>query len=247
MGRMYLTAIVVGLLPATLIGQTLERRLGGLDSGTVRLSFASRPGVCGSSVHGINAHAQSDEWEADCENQPVRVALEVRDRRVVAIRTYVGGRWRRSPSINDLGTVRPQEAAAYFLELAGQSRDLNGDPVLPATLADSVTIWPSLLRLARAAHLPEERRRSAVLWLGQAAGNRVTTALDSIVLDDGADRDVRKQAVFALSQRSGTEAVAALIRIARTNQDPEIRRTALFWLGQSQDPRALDLFEEILR
>jgi hypothetical protein len=29
MGRMYLTAIVVGLLPATLIGQTLERRLGG--------------------------------------------------------------------------------------------------------------------------------------------------------------------------------------------------------------------------
>ena len=28
--------------------------------------------------------------------------------------------------------------------------------------------------------------------------------------------------------------------------DPEIRRKALFWLGQSEDPRALALFEELL-
>jgi HEAT repeat protein len=58
---------------------------------------------------------------------------------------------------------------------------------------------------------------------------------------------VRKQAVFALSQRSAEEGVPALIRIARSNPDPELRKTALFWLGQSDDPRALDLFEEILR
>jgi HEAT repeat protein len=58
---------------------------------------------------------------------------------------------------------------------------------------------------------------------------------------------VRKQAVFALSQRPSDEAVPALIRIARSNREPEIRRTALFWLGQSEDPRALGLFEEILR
>jgi HEAT repeat protein len=53
--------------------------------------------------------------------------------------------------------------------------------------------------------------------------------------------------VFALSQRSGNEGVPALLRIARTNPDPELRKTALFWLGQSEDPRALALFEEILR
>lgn len=52
---------------------------------------------------------------------------------------------------------------------------------------------------------------------------------------------------LALSQRSNDEGVPALIRIARTNPDPELRKTALFWLGQSEDPRALDLFEEILR
>jgi hypothetical protein len=41
--------------------------------------------------------------------------------------------------------------------------------------------------------------------------------------------------------------VPALIRIARSNPHPELRKTALFWLGQSEDPRAIALFEEILR
>jgi HEAT repeat protein len=53
--------------------------------------------------------------------------------------------------------------------------------------------------------------------------------------------------VFALSQRPDEEGVPALIRIARTHRHPELRRQALFWLGQSGDPRALTLFEEILR
>jgi len=35
--------------------------------------------------------------------------------------------------------------------------------------------------------------------------------------------------------------------VARNNRDPEVRRSALFWLGQSGDPRAISLFEEILR
>jgi HEAT repeat protein len=72
-------------------------------------------------------------------------------------------------------------------------------------------------------------------------------ALDSIATDVHGDREVRKQAVFALSQRSANQGVPALIRIARTSSDPELRRTAIFWLGQSDDPRAIDLFEEILR
>jgi HEAT repeat protein len=52
--------------------------------------------------------------------------------------------------------------------------------------------------------------------------------------------------VFALSQRPRDEGVPALIRIARENPDPELRKKAIFWLGQSDDPRALALFEELL-
>jgi HEAT repeat protein len=85
-----------------------------------------------------------------------------------------------------------------------------------------------------------------VFWLGQAAGESATRDLNNIVLDNGIDREVREQAVFALSQRPHEEGVPALIAVARTNKDPEIRKKALFWLGQSNDPRALDLFEELL-
>jgi HEAT repeat protein len=64
--------------------------------------------------------------------------------------------------------------------------------------------------------------------------------------DDDEDREVRESAVFALSQLPREEGVPILIRAARTNRDPKVRRQALFWLGQSEDPRALALFEEIL-
>jgi hypothetical protein len=235
------------LLPASARAQTLERVLAGIDSGTVHLSFAARPGVCGDGSHNFRIDDDTEDWVADCESQPVRVSLRLYDHRVVAIHTHVGGRWRSGSSSRDLGIIRPQEAAAYFLRLAGEQADLTGDPLLPATLADSVVIWPSLLQLARSARVSHERRRSAIFWLGQAAGAAVDGALDSIARDDRADREVRKQAVFALSQRSSEEAVPALIRVVRTSRDPELRRTALFWLGQSEDPRALDLFEEILR
>jgi len=247
MNRAYLILAISWGLPAQVWGQTLEQRLAAVGSGTLRLSFAGRPGLCENANHNLRLRPDSDEWEPDCGAPLVRVALRVDQRQIVGIRTYVGGRWRTNPSARDLGTVRPQDAAAFFLKLAWQAGDLSGDPVLPATLADSVIIWPSLLEIARSARMPEERRRSAVFWLGQAAGVAAASALDSIAADDRGDREIRKHAVFALSQRSADEAVPALIHIARTNPDPELRRTALFWLGQSEDSRALDLFEEILR
>jgi hypothetical protein len=238
---------VLLILPAGLGAQTLEQRIATVASGAVHLSFAARPGICGGGGHNVTIRQVSDEWEDDCESRPVRVSIRVSDHQVVGLRTYIGGRWRAGTSATDLGTVRPHDAAAYFLRLAAQPGELAGDPVLPATLADSVTIWPSLLRLARNRRLPEERRRTAVFWLGQEAGAAAGRALDSIVGDDQGEREIRKHAVFALSQRSADESVPSLIRIARTNPDPEVRKTALFWLGQSDDPRALDLFEEILR
>jgi hypothetical protein len=235
------------VLAPGIAAQNLAERLAPVDSGTVHLSFAARPGVCGDGLHNIHTRQGTEEWEADCESQPVRVALRIGDHQVVGIHTYVGGRWRSNSSSKDLGTVRPQEAAAFLLHLAAQRSNLDGDPILPATLADSVTIWPSLLRLARSDRLPDERRRSAIFWLGQAAGAAVDRALDSLAGDERGDLEVRKQAVFALSQRSSAEAIPALIRVARTSQNPELRKTALFWLGQSEDPRAVDLFEEILQ
>ena len=58
--------------------------------------------------------------------------------------------------------------------------------------------------------------------------------------------EVKKKAVFALSQLPKDEGVPLLINVARTNANPEVRKQAMFWLGQSKDPRALAFFEEVL-
>lgn len=241
--------LLVALLPGALTAQSLAQRVGAVGDGTVRVSFAARAGICGDGDNGINVGRSTDEWQPDCEPRLVRVALRLNEHRVYSVRTYVGGRWLPDTTAVDLGTVSPREAAPYFISLAERMGDQSvaGDPLLPSVLADSVTIWPALVRVARSPRISQEIRGRAVFWLSQAAGAAAGQALDSIATDDGGDREVRKQAIFALSQRSGEEGVPALIRIARTNGDPELRKSALFWLGQTEDPRAVALFEEILK
>jgi HEAT repeat protein len=60
------------------------------------------------------------------------------------------------------------------------------------------------------------------------------------------DTQVKKHAVFALSQLPKEEGVPLLIDVARKNRNPVVRKQAMFWLGQSNDPRALQFFEEVL-
>lgn len=252
------------LLALALVQQSLERRVAAAPDGTVRFSFAARPGVYGNGrnviswdcrngrcrnrqVQGNFSDVDGDDWTSACDSGPVRVVLTVRAGTVTDLRTYVGGDWRPGTGVTDLGTVGAREAAAYLLALAAKDTGRAAErAILPATLADSVTIWPDLLRIARDPRISRRVRRSAVFWLGQAAGDAATRGLTDLVDDRATDRDVREQAVFALSQRPREEGVPALIRIAKENRDAELRRKAIFWLGQSDDPRALALFEELL-
>jgi HEAT repeat protein len=61
------------------------------------------------------------------------------------------------------------------------------------------------------------------------------------------ETDVKKLAVFALSQLPKEESVPQLIHVAITNTNLAIRKEAFFWLGQSQDARALAYLEEVLK
>ena len=256
--------LLTGLLcaaAASAAAQDVARQVARAPDGEVRMSFAARPGVygngrniiawdCGSgrcrNVQGN--YDDRDDWRSDCDSGPVRVRLDVRGGTVTHAKVYVGGHWTAGGAgVTDLGTVAAKDAAAYFLDLARTAQgDAGGVAVFAATLADSVTVWPDLLRLARSPQGVERTRRSAVFWLGQAAEAAATRGLAEIVDDSSGDREVRGAAVFALSQRPRDEGVPILIHVVRTNRDPEMRRKALFWLGQSGDPRALALFEELL-
>jgi HEAT repeat protein len=200
-------------------------------------------------VNGISIVDRIDEWEGGCEHGPVRVSLRVRRGELREANTYVGGRWRTSgPAGTDLGTLPAARTASDLLTLAERATGAGGEALITAaSLADSTVIWPRLIALAHKATVPLKTRRHAIFWLGQAAGEAATRGLDSIAHDDTGNLELRKQAVFALSQRPSEEGVPALIRIARSNPNGEVRKSALFWLGQSEDPRALELFEELLR
>ena len=87
-------------------------------------------------------------------------------------------------------------------------------------------------------------RRQAIFWLSQKAGKRSLEAIAKNV--DSPDDEVKMQAVFAISQLPKDEGVPKLITLARTHRDPGVRKQAMFWLGQSGDPRAVAFFEEVL-
>jgi HEAT repeat protein len=237
-------------------GQSIAEQVRSAPDGTVRFAFRARPDVCGSgnSVYvgdggsSTSRNSSADvEWDADCGHGPVRIVLDVRDHAVTGLRSYVGGRWRAAASATDLGDFPPHAAASYLVALARQAPAAVGHKaIFPATLGDSVVIWPSLMQIARDVAIPNQTRRDAVFWLGQMAGDAVTANLAQLVTEDTVDRAVRESAVFALSQRPRDEGIPALIHVAQTNRDPAVRKKALFWLGQSNDPRALALFESIL-
>lgn len=129
------------------------------------------------------------------------------------------------------GRSRTRNGALAAIALhGGPARDLAAD---------------TLLRLARTA--PSARTRGdALFWLAQVASAKAGTAIADRVEADP-DTEVKKRAVFALSQLPKDEGVPLLIQVARVNRNPAVRRQAMFWLGQSRDPRAVDFFEQILK
>ncbi|HUP89138.1 MAG TPA: HEAT repeat domain-containing protein [Longimicrobiales bacterium] len=231
--------------------QEIAQKVKQTGDGTLTLVFASKPGVCGNGRNSINWHRDDGDYNYNsnsswngyrhCEEGPLQVELTIDNGEVVELNTWVAGTPR--PNIVKVGTAA---AASYLLNLAqtSNSLDVAKRSILPAILADSVEPYPELLRIARNDRIPGKIRKDAIFWLGQAAGDKVAGDLKNLTTDG--DTEVKKSAVFALSQIRGEASVNALIEVAKTSKDREVRKNALFWLAQSNDPRALSVFEDIL-
>jgi HEAT repeat protein len=70
------------------------------------------------------------------------------------------------------------------------------------------------------------------------------------VIAEAIERDpeveVKRRAVIALGRLPREEGVPLLIDVARSNRSTALRRQAMQTLGQSNDPRALAFFEQVL-
>jgi hypothetical protein len=102
--------------------------------------------------------------------------------------------------------------------------------------------------VARIAHDDKSTkvRSQALFWLAQRAGKQISEAAIRQAIDNEPETQVKKKAVFALTQMKNGDGVPLLIEIARTNRNAVVRKEAMFWLGQSKDARATQFFEELL-
>jgi hypothetical protein len=218
-------------------------------------------GCCGACrLEGSSGTTMSNRTESTSPSGAVKlegsdrmtVLFRIVERKVERVRVFsedcrldAGGR-----PVKWLENVRPGESIALLESLVGsdasenKSRVSNG-AVMAISLHAEPAALDTLLRVART-HDEARARSEALFWLAQRAGDKVAAAIRERV-DADPDTEVKKRAVFALSQLPKAEGVPLLIQVARTNKNPEVRRQAMFWLGQSKDPRAVEFFAEVLK
>jgi hypothetical protein len=240
---------LTALAASQLAAQSLASRVDAVRDGRVLLSFAARPGVCGDGrgsvwIHNSRINYTSGDRQMICSDGPVRVAIGRADKQTVSVRKWVGGHWNADASDVDLGTVSASDAAHYLLDLAhslgGTSAD---DAVSAAAFADTRDLSPDLMKLVRDDNASTETRKQALFWLGQsdfptAELVRMRESLKPYAL--------REHYTFVLSQRHEDAAIDGLIDIARHDPDSEIRKQAMFWLGQTKEPKAIKFLQDIL-
>jgi hypothetical protein len=155
----------------------------------------------------------------------------------------------------------PERLADSALSAIALHRDTEADRALDARLdadqpdkiREKAVMWLSVSRhryerVVQVAHNDKSPRvrGQALFWLAQSAQKKLAADAIAGAIDNDPETEVKKKAVFALSQMADGEGVPKLIEIAKTNRNTAVRKQALFWLGQSKDPRALEFIEQVL-
>jgi HEAT repeat protein len=125
----------------------------------------------------------------------------------------------------------------------GASSKLRDNIFLAVSRSDSPRASRWLAGVAADASESEHTREQAMFWLGQ--GRSPTEDLVRLY-DRLPSATLRSHYTFVLSQRRDREALDKLIDVAEHDRDKSVRHQALFWLGQSKDPRALAFIRDLV-
>jgi len=149
----------------------------------------------------------------------------------------------REKAVFWLGQSHTDESTTFLKELFARatSESLKEKILFSLSQQGGTTDW--ILGIAVDDHQPASVRGKAVFWASQGG-----VGVDRLVALYGriGDSQIREQVLFAISQRHETGATDALITIAKTEKDPELRKRAVFWLGQSSDRRAAQYLQELI-
>jgi HEAT repeat protein len=227
--------------------QSLDARVGAVRDGSVVMSFAGRPGLCGDGgdmiwfgdrMYGFGQVGHFRGETPLCNAGPVQVTIGRVGGETISIRTRVG---RVSPSSDatNLGAVPARDAAAFFF---AQSRAILGhrnaeQALIAAVVADSVSVTAPLLQVVRDGNARLDLRQFAAMLLSDADEPDSHTALRGVISDPELPGDVRGSAIIALGQRDIALADAEFLERQYTTLGPNLRDNVFLALSRSDDPR----------
>jgi HEAT repeat protein len=225
----------------------------------VQFRFASQPGVCGDGVGSIeNVLGRRSRFYTEngitsgkrdlarpCLPGPARVVVNVASGQVVNLKTYVGPEFGTPSSVTDLGVVPVSEAVPWLTRLVMTSEGrVASDAMVPLVIADGSSPWRDFSKIATDSSRSRGVRRQALFWMGEGAIAKL--GIGDARSDATDEDDVKAEAVFSLSQIPRERSLPELMRLARTSTNASIRAAAIFWLGQTGDSRAAEVFRELL-
>ncbi|HWL39665.1 MAG TPA: HEAT repeat domain-containing protein [Gemmatimonadaceae bacterium] len=171
--------------------------------------------------------------------------------RAQAILRDIAGRESENVDLRDkaifwLGQRRAQENTDFLRGLYGRiaNQDLKEKILFSLSQQKGVGNDRWLMDIAVNPRESIELRKKALFWAGQTG---VATSELANLYNRMTDAEMKDQIIFVFSQRGrDPAAMDKMFEIARTDRDPELRKKAIFWLGQSRDPRAQKFLEDLI-
>lgn len=162
-----------------------------------------------------------DDRSVDVQREAVETLAELDDPRVLKMLTEIAERHRE---------VDVQREATESL----------------AHFAESAEARLVLQRLARS-HPSQDVRRQALETLAEAVSEDSAIGIMRSTLRGDGERDLKIEALEALAEMKSPDALTIIIGVAREYPDREVRKKAIELLGDSKDPRAREMLEQLLQ
>ena len=105
----------------------------------------------------------------------------------------------------------------------------------------------ALATISRDRNRSDATRQNALFWLAQSRVPNRISLLEDIFKNSTDSPQIRNHVLFALGSTRDPRAAALLGNIASNDPDTEVRRQAIFWLGNMKIPQAGRTLENLLR
>ena len=202
-------------------------------------------------VTALDSILQDPKSDPEIQEKAIFALSQHRSPRAAAIlRTYAERRDRptdlREKAIFWLGQRRSAENEQFLKDLYRklENDDLKEKVIFSLSQMGGADNYRWLMDIALNTRENIELRKKALFWAGQA---RSVDIADLVRLYDSMnDREMKEQLIFVYSQRREEAALDKLFAIGKNDPDRELRKKAIFWIGQSRSPRASQYLQELI-